>query len=123
MLLQVLISLFILAIALLHVWFLALEMFFWQKPLGQRVFRMSPEHAQTTAVLAANQGLYNGFLAAGLLLSLVPQDPKFAYMLRVFFLECVFIAGVYGAYSVSRRILWIQAAPAFVALMLVIFGQ
>lgn len=121
--LQLLASVFILLIALQHAGFLALEMFYWQKPIGLRVFRMTPEQAQTTAVLAANQGLYNGFLAAGLMLSLAAADPTFAYVLRVFFLECVFIAGVYGAYSVSRRILWIQAAPAFVALMLVIFGR
>lgn len=105
-------------VALLHLYFLALEMFLWTKPLGLKVFRNTPERAEATRVLAANQGLYNGFLAAGLLwglyLGAAGRD------IRLFFLGCVIVAGIYGAVSVSRRILWVQAAPAAVAMGLVL---
>lgn len=106
-------------VALLHAYFLALEMFLWQKPLGLKTFRNTPEKARESAVLAANQGLYNGFLAAGLAWSLVQPDPAMAWQLKTFFLGCVIVAGAYGAYSVSRRILYVQAAPAALALLLV----
>ena len=105
----------ILLVAALHLWFLTLEMFLWQTPLGLKTFRNSPEKAATTAVLAANQGLYNGFLVAGLLWALdsgadlVPR--------ATFFLLCVVVAGAYGGYSVSRRILTVQALPAVLALV------
>jgi putative membrane protein len=105
-------------VAALHVYFLVLEMFLWTKPLGLKTFRNSPEKAQDSAVLAANQGLYNGFLAAGLLWGLVQPVPAFAFQIKVFFLLCVIIAGVYGAATVSRRILYVQAAPAALALIL-----
>lgn len=105
-------------VALLHVWFLVLEMFLWTRPLGLRVFRNTPEKAEATRVLAANQGLYNGFLAAGLVWGLVAGAQPF----KVFFLACVIVAGAYGAWSVSRRILWVQAAPAAVALALLLAG-
>jgi len=103
-------------VALLHLAFLVLEMFLWTKPFGLKVFRNSPEKAQLTKVLAANQGLYNGFLAAGLAWGLAAglQDVK------VFFLACVIVAGAYGAWSVNRRILWVQALPAIVALALLL---
>jgi len=101
-------------VAILHLWFLVLEMALWTKPLGLKAFRMSPEKAETTRVLAANQGLYNGFLAAGLLWgALLLKDLRVA----AFFLICVVVAGAYGAATVSRRILWIQAAPAALALV------
>jgi len=103
-------------VALLHMYFLTLEMFLWQRPLGLKTFRNTPEKAAETAVLAANQGLYNGFLAAGLLWGLLQAVPAFALQIKVFFLICVIVAGVYGAYSVSRRILFVQAAPAALAL-------
>lgn len=103
-------------VALLHLWFLVLEMFLWTKPIGLKVFRNTLEKAQATKVLAANQGLYNGFLAAGLAWGLVAGSQPF----KVFFLACVVIAGVYGAWSVSRRILWVQAVPAAVALALLL---
>ena len=99
-------------VALLHAWFLVLEMFLWTKPAGLRIFRNTPEKAEASRVLAANQGLYNGFLAAGLAWGLISGSQPF----KVFFLVCVMVAGVYGAWSVSRRILWVQAAPAAVAL-------
>lgn len=106
-------------VALLHVWFLVLEMFLWRKPLGLRTFGMTPEQAETTAVLAANQGLYNGFLAAGLAVGLVIAEPT-AFYFRFFFLACVIVAGLFGAVTVSRRILFVQSAPAVVALLAVL---
>jgi putative membrane protein len=105
-------------VAALHVYFLVLEMFLWTKPLGLKTFRQSPEKAQDSAVLAANQGLYNGFLAAGLIWGLVQAVPGFAFQIKVFFLLCVIVAGVYGAATVSRRIMFVQAAPAALALIL-----
>jgi putative membrane protein len=105
-------------VAALHVYFLILEMFLWTRPLGLKTFRNSPEKAAASAVLAANQGLYNGFLAAGLIWGLVQSTPSFAFQIKVFFLLCVIAAGLYGAASVSRRILYVQAAPAALALIL-----
>jgi putative membrane protein len=105
-------------VALLHVYFLILEMFLWTRPLGLKTFRNTQEKANDSAVLAANQGLYNGFLAAGLIWGLFHPTPAFAFQIKVFFLLCVIAAGVYGAYSVSRRILFVQAAPAALALVL-----
>ncbi len=104
-------------VAALHVYFLALEMFFWTRPLGLRVFGNSPEKAADSAVLAANQGLYNGFLAAGLVWGLVQPNLAFAFQIKIFFLACVIVAGIYGAVSVSRKILLVQAAPAVLALI------
>ena len=105
-------------VALLHVYFLVLEMFLWTKPLGLKTFRNSIEKATDSAVLAANQGLYNGFLAAGLFWGLVQGTPAFAFQIKTFFLLCVIVAGVYGAITVSRRILYVQALPAAIALIL-----
>jgi putative membrane protein len=105
-------------VAALHVYFLVLEMFLWTKPLGLKTFRNSLEKATDSAVLAANQGLYNGFLAAGLIWGLVQSVPTFAFQIKAFFLLCVIVAGVYGAATVSRRILLVQACPAAVALIL-----
>src|SRR3954451_13764724 len=105
-------------VAALHVYFLVLEMFLWTRPLGLKTFRNTPEKAQESAVLAANQGLYNGFLAAGLIWGLLQLNPDVALQIKVFFLLCVVVAGVYGAASVSKRILYVQAAPAALALIL-----
>ena len=105
-------------VAALHVYFLVLEMFLWTKPLGLKTFRNTIEKATESAVLAANQGLYNGFLAAGLIWGLLHPTPTFAFQIKVFFLLCVIVAGVYGAATVSRRILYVQAAPAALALIL-----
>ncbi|WP_345527244.1 DUF1304 domain-containing protein [Nocardioides endophyticus] len=99
-------------VAALHLYFLVLEMFLWTKPLGRRTFGNTPEFAEATKVLAANQGLYNGFLVAGLVWGLVTQR----YDVCVFFLACVIVAGVYGAITVSSRILVVQAVPALLAL-------
>ena len=105
-------------VALLHVYFLVLEMFLWTRPLGLKTFRNSIEKATESAVLAANQGLYNGFLAAGLVWGLFHSNPGFAFQIKTFFLLCVIVAGIYGAATVSRRILYVQAAPAALALIL-----
>jgi putative membrane protein len=105
-------------IGLLHVYILVLEMFLWDKPAGLRAFGQSLEKAQASKVLAANQGLYNGFLAAGLFwgLSLGSAGDS----IKVFFLSCVLVAGVYGAATASRKILFIQAIPAALGLLLVL---
>ena len=107
-------------VAALHVGFLVLEMFLWDTPTGHRVFRLSPERAAQSAALAKNQGLYNGFLAAGLVWGLALGPAGLA--IKVFFLTCVTIAGVFGALTVNRRIFVIQALPALVALGLLLLG-
>ena len=101
-------------VALEHIYILVLEMFLWTKPPGLRAFGLTPEFAQETAVLAANQGLYNGFLAAGLIWGLMLRDKGFG--VRVFFLSCVVVAGVFGGITAKPSILVIQALPAAVAL-------
>ena len=108
-------------VAVLHIYFLVLEMFFWKKPLGRRVFGLTRELAEATASLAANQGLYNGFLAAGLLWGLSLGEAGFS--IRVFFLVCVIVAGVFGAATANRRILWVQALPGAVALALTFLAR
>ena len=109
-------------VALLHAYFLVLEMFLWDKPAGMKAFKLTPERAADTKVLAANQGLYNGFLAAGLLWSLVgPEHLRYGF--AVFFLLCVMVAGMYGAATVSRRILLVQTVPAALALAAVVAAQ
>ncbi|MGG7517312.1 DUF1304 domain-containing protein [Allorhizobium undicola] len=113
-------NLLVVLVALEHVYILVLEMFLWTRPVGRRAFRMSLERAQITRVMAANQGLYNGFLAAGLFWSVLHPDPVFAYQLKLFFLGAVVVAGLYGGKTVSRRILFIQAAPAAIALFSVL---
>jgi len=106
-------------VAALHAYFLVLEMFFWTQPLGLRVFNMTLQKAQDSAVLAANQGLYNGFLAAGLLYGIFAANAAVGFQFKVFFLLCVIAAGLYGGYSVSPRIIYIQALPAVIALLFV----
>jgi putative membrane protein len=107
----------IVLVALEHAWFLVLEMFLWQSPIGLATFGTTPENARTMAVLAANQGLYNGFLAAGLIFAVAYPDAAAARAIAIFFLACVIAAGLYGALTVSRRILFVQALPAAVALV------
>jgi putative membrane protein len=102
-------------VALLHVYFLVLEMFLWDKPRGVRTFGTTPEFAAASKTLAANQGLYNGFLAAGLIWGLFAGDP-----VKIFFLACVIVAGAFGAATVSLKVLWVQALPAAIALALVL---
>ena len=105
-------------VAALHVYFLVLEMFLWRTPFGRRTFRTTAEDAESSAVLAANQGLYNGFLAAGLLWGLIWYGVIGGRAILTFFLLCVIVAGVYGGATVGRRILLVQAAPAAIALAL-----
>ncbi|MCL6706203.1 DUF1304 domain-containing protein [Pseudomonas sp. R2.Fl] len=115
-------SILVALVALEHVYILVLEMFLWTRPAGLRAFAMKPPQAEATKVLAANQGLYNGFLALGLFWSLLHPSPDFAYQLKLFFLGCVFVAGLYGSATASRKILYIQALPAVVALILVLLA-
>ena len=104
-------------VALLHLYFLVLEMFLWDKPIGRRVFGLTAEFAAASKALAANQGLYNGFLVAGLVWGLSLGGAGGA--IKLFFLGCVIVAGIFGALTVNRRILWVQALPAVAAFVLV----
>lgn len=106
-------------VAVLHVGFLALEMFFWDRPLGRKIFRMNPEYSKASAALAANQGLYNGFLAAGLAWGLISGGTS----IKIFFLVCVLIAGIFGGFTAKRSILYIQALPALIALIAVFLSR
>ena len=105
-------------VAMLHLYFLVLEMYFWDKPLGRKVFRLTPEFATAAKSLAANQGLYNGFLAAGLVWGLLPG--AHGHAVKLFFLGCVVIAGVFGAVTAIRKLLYVQALPGAVAMALVL---
>lgn len=108
----------LLFIGVLHLYFMVLEMFFWDKPYGLKVFRMSKEQAEATKILAKNQGLYNGFLAAGLLWASLWQNQSVA----MFFLTCVFIAGVYGAYTTKNyRIFLVQGIPSLLTALIILF--
>jgi putative membrane protein len=109
-------------VALLHLWFLVLEMFFWRKPLGLKTFKMTREYAEASASLAANQGLYNGFLAAGLVWGLLLDEPRMALHVKVFFLSCVVVAGLFGGLVSKRVILYVQMIPGVVTLALVCFA-
>ena len=102
-------------VAIEHIYILVLEMFLWTKPAGLEAFDLDPEFAAQSATLAANQGLYNGFLAAGLIWALLRGDQGFS--LRVFFLSCVIVAGVFGAITAKPSILYVQAMPAALALL------
>jgi putative membrane protein len=115
-------SAFVALVALLHVGFLVLEMFLWTTPFGQKTFRRTQAQQEESAVLAKNQGLYNGFLAAGLAWSFV-AEPAMVFPLRAFFLGCVLVAGLYGAATAAKSILFIQAAPAALALVFVFFAR
>jgi putative membrane protein len=108
-------------VALEHIGFLVLEMFFWTRPFGLQTFGLTPEFAAQSAALAANQGLYNGFLAAGLIWSLLRKTDAFA--LKIFFLSCVVVAGVFGAATAKASILYVQGAPAMLALVLLVLSN
>lgn len=108
-------------VAFLHLGFFVLESFLWTKPAGRRIFGLTPELAASTRSLAANQGLYNAFLAAGLIWGLFPGECSFG--IKVFFLTCVVIAGVVGGLTAKRSILVVQALPGVIALLLVLFSQ
>jgi putative membrane protein len=101
-------------VAILHLGFLILEMFLWNHPIGRKTFKMTKEMSQSSATLAANQGLYNGFLAAGLIWGLISGE----FSVKLFFLICVLIAGLFGGFTAKRSILYIQALPALLGLLL-----
>ena len=108
-------------VAIEHLYILVLEMFLWTRPAGLRAFGLTPEFAEQTAVLAANQGLYNGFLAAGLIWGLILKEDGIS--IRIFFLSCVIIAGVFGAITAKPSILFVQAAPALIALVVTLLAR
>ena len=112
-------NILVVIVAFLHIGFLVLEMFLWDHPTGRRTFKMTPEYSKASATLAANQGLYNGFLAAGLIWGLVIQDTA----IKIFFLICVLIAGIYGGFTAKRSILYMQALPALLALIAVYLAR
>ena len=116
------IQLFLVAlVAFLHVYFMILEMFFWTKPKGLKAFGLKKEFAEQSKVLAANQGLYNGFLAAGLIWSLI--DKNYANEIAIFFLTCVVLAGIFGAYSTKKiKIFFIQSVPAIIGIILTLLS-
>ncbi|MEM7436325.1 MAG: DUF1304 domain-containing protein [Myxococcota bacterium] len=113
----------IIFIAAFHVWALILEMFLWTKPLGRKTFGISKADAETSKSLAMNQGLYNGFLVAGLVLSLIVSNPDTAFTLKVLFLSCVAVAGIFGGMTVNMRIFFLQGLPAIITLGLVLFAS
>ncbi len=112
-------QLLVLFVAILHIGFLILEMFLWDHPVGYKVFATTPEFAAASATLAMNQGLYNGFLAAGLIVGIVKKDLAF----KVFFLSCIIVAGIFGAITAKISILFIQASPALLALIFVFLAE
>ena len=112
---NIIVNIIIGIVALLHIYFLTIEMFLWDKPTGRNVFHTTAEFAAQSRTLAANQGLYNGFLAAGLIWGLFADDA-----VKIFFLSCVIIAGLFGAFTVSKRIFYIQALPALIGLVLLL---
>lgn len=108
-------------LALIHIYILVLEMFLWDTPKGRKAFNLTPEFSAATKVLAANQGLYNGFLAAGLLWGLWLGDDGFG--VKIFFLACILVAGLYGAATAARKILFIQAVPAALGLLAMLLSR
>ena len=119
----VLINVLIAYVIVFHIWAMVLEMFLWTKPLGRKTFGLSKEDAETSKTLAANQGLYNGFLAAGLVLSFLVANPDTAFTLKLFFLACVALAGLYGGITAKMSILFMQGLPAMIALALLVFAR
>ena len=113
----------VLLVALEHVYILVLEMFLWTKPRTRKVFGIAKEDVETTKVLAANQGLYNGFLAAGLFWGLIHSNAEFAFQIQVFFLACVMVAAAYGGATAKKSILIVQGLPATLAMIAVLMSQ
>ncbi|MGB5811245.1 MAG: DUF1304 domain-containing protein [Polyangiales bacterium] len=120
---EALITGLIIFVAAFHVWALILEMFLWTKPLGRKTFGLTKEVAESSKGLAMNQGLYNGFLVAGLVLSLIVSNPDTAFTLKVLFLSCVSVAGIFGGLTVNMRIFLLQGVPAMVTLALILFAS
>lgn len=109
-------------VAALHLYIMLLEMLWWDSPRGQKAFGLTPEFARQTKTLAANQGLYNGFLAAGLIWGLAHPDPAFAWQVQMFFLACVAVAGIFGAMTASKKIFFIQTVPAVIAVIALVLA-
>lgn len=109
-------------VALIHVYIVLLEMVWWTSPRGQKAFGLTPEFAEQTKTLAGNQGLYNGFLAAGLIWGLFHPDLAVAWQIKLFFLACVAVAGIYGAATASRKILFVQTLPAVLAIIALVLA-
>lgn len=120
---EILKNILVIFVAVLHVYILYIEMFLWNKPKGLKIFRMTQAQADSSKVLAANQGLYNGFLAAGLFWSVFAADPVQSFQLSVFFLGCVIVAALYGCYTVGKKILMVQGTPAALALIMVLIER
>jgi putative membrane protein len=116
---QVVANILIALVALIHLYIVVLEMFLWTAPAGRKAFNLTPEFAQETKTMAGNQGLYNGFLAAGLIYALIRQDFAASVLFTVF----VIVAGVYGALTASRKILFVQAVPGALALLFVLLAH
>jgi putative membrane protein len=116
-----LLSALIVLIGLQHFLFMLLETYYWTKPLGLKVFHLSQTQAEAQKVLASNQGVYNGFIGAGLFWSVLHPDSNFSEQLMIFFLTCVVIAGIWGGITFSKRIIWVQALPALIALLILLF--
>ncbi len=114
---------FILIPGLIHIYFMYLEMFLWEKPRTLRAFGLTPTLAQQTKSMAFNQGLYNGFLAVGLIWSLFISEPQWSSQVQVFFLSCIFLAGVIGALTVAKKIFFVQSLPAVVPLVWILVGN
>ncbi|MGG4142335.1 DUF1304 domain-containing protein [Paenibacillus algorifonticola] len=114
-------AIFVALVAAEHLYILAMEMFLWTKPRTRKTFNLTPEFAEQTKSLAANQGLYNGFLAAGLIWGLVHPNADFGYQIQLFFLICVLVAALFGGLTAKRSILVMQGLPALIALLLVLF--
>ena len=116
-------TIFVTLVAIEHLYILILEMFLWTTPRGMKTFGTTPEEAESSKVLAANQGLYNGFLAAGLVWGLLHPDPDFAFQLKIFFLLCVIAAAIYGGLTAKRTILYVQGGPALVGLIVTLLSR
>lgn len=119
---QALSVIFVGIVAIEHLYILALEMFLWTQPRTRKIFGTTAEHAEIMKTLAANQGLYNGFLAVGLLYGIIASPAEVAYQFKIFFLLCVIVAGLYGGATVSRRITFVQAVPAAIALIITLIA-
>jgi putative membrane protein len=119
---QVVANILVALVAIIHFYILVLEMFLWDTPRGHKAFDLTPEFAKETKVLGANQGLYNGFLGAGLVYALIAPAPT-SFHFAVFFLLCVFVAGVYGAITATRKILFVQVVPSVIALIAVLIAH
>ena len=115
-------NILVLAIAVLHIYILVIEMWLWDRSIGLRAFNLTEEFAKSTKVLAANQGLYNGFLAVGLVWGVLHPNYDFGIQIQLFFLGCIFFAGLYGAYTAAKKILFVQTVPSSIAIVFILMN-